>query len=279
VGTAVVDVQTGEVTRYSAAETPSWVDRIQPENFIVDQVNDRGEYSHGWWNPSKQDVLQVSSIDLVYDVKGRADYYVGLTSISSDKGLVGFLLIDSRTKEIRRFNVSGATEDIAELAAEKVFPEKHYEATNALPFMLNGEPTYVMALRDAATGIARSYGMVSLRNYQVVAVADTLQAAERLYASKLSMDRTSVESSTVAERRAVPGVVQRIAAEVHSGNTMYYVTLDGSGRIYVGASDISEELVLTKPGDKVTIEVDKGTARVTNMASFNNLDIPDAFKQ
>ena len=35
VGTAVVDAQSGEVNIYSIKDTPSWVDRIQPESFVT----------------------------------------------------------------------------------------------------------------------------------------------------------------------------------------------------------------------------------------------------
>ena len=38
VGTAIVDAQTGEVNVYSIEDTPKWVDRIQPESFVVEQI-------------------------------------------------------------------------------------------------------------------------------------------------------------------------------------------------------------------------------------------------
>ena len=50
VGTAVVDAQSGEVKVYSIEDTPKWVDRIQPESFVVDQIRDWGLYVNGFLN-------------------------------------------------------------------------------------------------------------------------------------------------------------------------------------------------------------------------------------
>ena len=38
-GTVICDAQTGEITEYSIEETPIWVDRIMPEYFIENQIN------------------------------------------------------------------------------------------------------------------------------------------------------------------------------------------------------------------------------------------------
>jgi hypothetical protein len=43
-------MQSGVINEYSIAKTPKWVDRIQPLDFIEDQLNDWGEYVHGYWN-------------------------------------------------------------------------------------------------------------------------------------------------------------------------------------------------------------------------------------
>lgn len=69
---------------------------------------------------------------------------------------------------------------LSQRAAEGVMPEKRYSATNALPFMVHGEPSYVMALRDG-TGLARAYAVVNMRSFNIVATGETLQAAIRLY--------------------------------------------------------------------------------------------------
>ena len=59
-GIVVVDAQTGAMTDYAIADAPKWVDRVQPINFIEDQLNDWGEYVHGYWNFSNSNKLQIT---------------------------------------------------------------------------------------------------------------------------------------------------------------------------------------------------------------------------
>jgi hypothetical protein len=40
VGVVLVNAQTGAIKKHSIATTPKWVDRIQPINFIENQLND-----------------------------------------------------------------------------------------------------------------------------------------------------------------------------------------------------------------------------------------------
>ena len=42
IGVATVNASTGETKRYSINDAPKWIDRIQPESFVVDQINDWG---------------------------------------------------------------------------------------------------------------------------------------------------------------------------------------------------------------------------------------------
>lgn len=74
------------------------------------------------------------------------------------------------------------------------------------------------------------------------------------------------------------GTIVRIAAEFRNNQTMYYITLASGGTtlgtIFTGSSDLSEELVLTKPGDKVELSYSDSHTRVVGMSKFHNLDIP-----
>ncbi|MDE1171184.1 MAG: hypothetical protein PW734_08265 [Verrucomicrobium sp.] len=232
-GVATVDAQTGEVKQYGINDAPAWIDRIQPAWFVKEQAQNRGYYAAGWFNPSDTDRTEVSSVDLVYAADGHADYYVGMTSLGKKSGLIGFMLVDSRTKKVKSYVLSGASEQAAIAAAEGVLPEKHYTATAALPFMLNSTPTYAMTMRDA-TGIARGFALVSIHDISKVVVADTLQAASRQYQMKLSQDPTSVQGSTAVTNQTLTGTVSLIGSDIRNGNTLYYFTLDSMpGRIFM----------------------------------------------
>jgi transcription elongation GreA/GreB family factor len=275
-GIATIDAQTGDVKRYNIANMPRWIDRAQPEQFVAEQLNDRGQYVHGYFNFSGKDRLRVSGdLDLVYSREGHAYWFAGETSFSSDAGLVGFVLIDSRTKQARHFKIAAVTESVASSVVENVNPEKHYQATNPLPFMVEGIPTYVMGLTDSQ-GVARAYGMVSMQNHQIVAVAETLAATLRLYEAHLSANKTQADIGTAAKLVTINATVRRIASESRGTQTNYYLVLESAAnvdlakRIFTATSDVSEELVLTQHGDEVEVQVTETTSRIQSIVKFDN---------
>lgn len=270
-GVVVLDVQSGESKFYTIADAPAWVDRIQPESFVREQLADRLEYVNGWLNPSNKDKLALSGeVDLVYGADDKAYFYAGITSVGRDNGIVGYFLVDTRTKEVTRYSMVGVTENVAQAAAQGVNPEKKYEATNALPFMVGGSPAYVMALRDG-TGIARSFAVVDLRDYQRVAVADTLPAAIRAFQSKMSLERTEMGASSNPNEESLTAKVLRVGQEVRQGNTVYTLLLAGfEDKLFSVDQNRSEELSVTQVGDTVEITTLKGEQRVLPVLAFEN---------
>lgn len=270
---AIVDPQTGAITPYALNQVPAWADIVQPARFVASQIKNRAYLIHGWINPSDKDRLDITgSPDLVYGADHRAYWYVGLTSAGNDNGLVGFYLVDSRTKAVRRFELAGATEDVAEKAAEGVIPEKHYQATQALPFVVDGKPTYVFSLRDNS-GIPRAFAMVNIQTFQTLAVGDTLVGTLRQYEAALSRDPSATGNVTSqVNAQYLAGTITRIAAVVRQGNTTYVLSLDTlPGHVLVGSSDLSEALPLARPNDsvEVTLQTNKQSL-VYNLTSFTD---------
>ncbi len=274
-GVVVLDVQSGDVKFYAIADAPAWVDRIQPEDFVKTQLSDRLEYVNGWLNPSNKDKLALSGdVDLVYGADGKAYFYAGITSVGRDNGIVGYFLVDTRTKEVTRYSMVGVTESVAQAAAQGVNPEKKYEATNALPFMVGGEsPAYVMAMRDS-TGIARAYAVVDIRDYQRVAVADTLPAAIRAFQSKMNIERTEMGSASRPNDVSMTAKVLRIGQEVRQGNTVYTLQLQGQeSKLYSADQNRSEDLSVTREGDTVRVSTLLNEQRVLPVLAFENLSL------
>jgi hypothetical protein len=99
-GVVLVNCPSGELQYYSLEDTPAWVDRIQPERFIITQLNNWGEFVHGIFNFSDKDKLTTSSnLTLVYAKDGRSIWTTGLTSLGADEGTIEFILVDRRSKE------------------------------------------------------------------------------------------------------------------------------------------------------------------------------------
>lgn len=276
VGTAVVDAQTGEVNIYSIEDTPSWVDRIQPESFVTSQIQDWGLYVNGFLNSviSEEGVLLPSEgISLVYGKDGKSYWYTGITSAGSDESTVGFMLVDSRTKESKLYMQTGATETAAMSTAEGKVQEKNYQATFPVMYNILGKPTYVLGLKDKA-GLVKQVAFVSVEDYNLIGLGETKEDAYKNYKEVLESDGNDLQISNDETLEKIEGTVERINQDVKSGNTTYYITLKNNSQlIFTGASKISSELPLTVVGDKISIYYDKTDSNIISISEFDNENI------
>ena len=276
-GTAIVDAKTGETKFYSIKDTPEWVDRIQPESFVVDQINSWGVYVNGFINSviSEKGVLKATEgTSLVYGDDDRSYWYTGITSAGGDESTIGFMLVDSRTKEAKLYKQPGATEMAAMKSAEGSVQEKNYEATFPVMYNILGQPTYVSSLKDKA-GLVKRVVFVSVEDYNIVGVGRDKAEAMKNYKDALESGGSSLEIDESDEfDKELEGTVKRIAADTKNGNTVYYLTLDtDEGNIFYATSKISKELPLTKEGDKIKITFSKDEKDVIEIDEFDNYNI------
>ncbi|AXG74198.1 hypothetical protein DVK85_08080 [Flavobacterium arcticum] len=273
VGVVVLDAQTGAIQEYSVSETPDWVDRIQPQNFIEDQLNDWGEYVHGYWNFANENKLQITEgLTLVYGENGRPYWYTGLTSVGKDESAVGFVLVDTRTKETTYYHQGGATEYAARRSAEGKVQEKGYNASMPVPYTINNIPTYVMTLKDGG-GLVKMYAMVAITDYTIVGVGNTMNEAMMAFKNVYNMTGNSIDPNAISDKNTLTTVVQRIQSDIKSGNSFYYFTVDGSAKIFIGSSQLSNELPITQVGDSIDISFDTDAEQVINVSTFDNLNL------
>ena len=182
-GVIVLDVQSGELKSYPIDSAPKWIDRIQPAQFMRHQLNDWGKYKDGWVNSwlGADGVLKTTEgISLVYGNDGKSYFYTGMQSVGSDEGTVGFVLINTRTKEMRLYEQAGATEVAARNSAEDEFQDFGYRATNPILYNIGGVPTYFMTLK-ASSGLVKASAFVSVEDYSLVGSGKTTEAALRNY--------------------------------------------------------------------------------------------------
>lgn len=276
-GTAIVDAKTGETKFYSIKDTPEWVDRIQPESFVVDQINSWGVYVNGFINSviSEKGVLKATEgTSLVYGEDNKSYWYTGITSAGGDESTIGFMLVDSRTKEAKLYKQPGATEMAAMKSAEGSVQEKNYEATFPVMYNILGQPTYVSSLKDKA-GLVKRVVFVSVEDYNIVGVGRDKAEAMKNYKDALESGGSSLEIDESDEfDKELEGTVKRIAADTKNGNTVYYLTLDtDEGNIFYATSKISKELPLTKEGDRIKITFSKDEKDVIEIDEFDNYNI------
>jgi hypothetical protein len=273
-GVVVVDAATGQMQSYPPTEAPAWVDRVQPEDIIDDQLDWWGEYVHGFWNFSNKDKLQTTKgMSLVYGKNNRSYWYTGITSVGNDEGTVGFVLVDTRNKETTWFRQTGATETAAMQSAAGKVQEKGYEPSFPITYNINGVPTYVMALKDQA-GLIKMAAMVSVQDYSLVGVGSTLQEALRSYRGTINNLGNALAPSSSRTYLKLQSSISRLGQETLNGNTYYYLLLEGEeDRLFVATTGLSAALPITQAGDIVEVQYDDTVSQVVDLLKFENLSL------
>ena len=277
VGVIAVDVQSGEINRYSIDDAPVFIDRIQPEAFITYQLNDWGKFVHGWFNSwiKQKDVLKkTEGTSLVYS-GDEAYFYSGMQSAGSDRGTTGFVLVNTRTKKTSMYRISGITEDRAAEALEnaKGVKEAGYYATPAILYNIGNRPVYFSTLKGA-DGLVKMYGFIALKNEQILGVGTTVRDALRAFETALINSSDSVSLDSSITETVLKATVKAAVSETVSGMTYYFLMLDEYPELeFFGSSDNFRELKWTKPGDVVELTYPDGEQQTVSLRSFNNLDI------
>jgi hypothetical protein len=272
-GVVVVNAQNGVIKEYSIKNTPLWVDRIQPISFIVDQLNDWGEYVKGYWNFSNENKLQITEdLTLVYGKNNKSYWYTGITSVGKDESAVGFVLVDTRTKETTFYKQSGATEFAAQSSAQGKVQEKGFIASLPIPYNINNIPTYVMTLKDNG-GLVKMYAMVSIADYTIVGTGNSMREALTAYKTAFNSSGNKINSGEKSARKVVESVVVRIQNDVKNGNSFYYFTVKDYPNIFVGSSQISNQLPITAVGDLVKISFDVDSEEIVDVSTFENISL------
>lgn len=249
-GIILVDAVTGELTDYPVNEIPSWIDRVYPADLVVEQANNWGTLSGGYWNSmfGQKGVLETTDGYNYIALNDDVWLYTGITSVVADESNIGFIMVNMRTKETRLYSVNGAEEYSAMDSARGKVQEKGYTATFPILINVADRPTYFISLKDNA-GLVKAYAFVDVQSYQNVAVGDTIAEARDAYI-KMIAGSGEVSSDTLDR---VSGTVEYISSAVKEGNTYYYLQLEGDDRIFIAAISVSDRLPIIKTGDTLTM--------------------------
>ena len=135
-------------------------------------------------------------------------------------------------------------------SAEGKVQNLKYTATFPILINAGGQPTYFLSLKDSA-GLVKKYAFVSVENYQIVSVGDSVAEAEKAYYQLLS-DNGKVKVDI--ENKKVSGKIVEINEAVVNGNTHYYFKIEGYNQIFIASISLNNQLPLAKTGDVVTVE-------------------------
>ena len=208
---------------------------------IQEQYNWSGRYQQGWFNSwlGQAGVVQTTpgtNGSLGYNYIAKDDdvwVYTGVTSATSDNSIVGFVLVDQRTAESHYYAVAGATEASAMESAEGQVQNLRYVSTFPLLINVSNQPTYFMALKDAA-GLVKKFAMIDIQRYQNVAVGDTVAECQKNYETLLATNGalSQADMTSTGTFGEANGTIRTIAQAVIEGNSHFYVTLEGDDEIY-----------------------------------------------
>lgn len=190
-GAIIVNPTDGSTEYFDVAEIPQWADVIFPGDLLCMHYDWYGKLSNGFINSviGKKGCKQVTQYlgdeesASAYDAVPLNDYgyivmegdvwiYTGVTSVNGDSSNIGFLLANERTGETHYYPVAGADEKSAMAAAEGEVQEKGYQASFPSLINVDGQPTYIMVLKDAS-GLVKLYAAVNVEQYNLVTTATT----------------------------------------------------------------------------------------------------------
>lgn len=277
-GVVIVNAVTGEMTEYTVDQVRSskelqWIDGIYSDALLVEQFNYYGQYQKGFINSILgQDGVKIATEGSNYLAQNDDVYmYTGVTSAGNDQAIIGFVLVNMRTKAASFYEVSGAKEYSAMSSAQGDVQDYSYNATFPILLNISGQPTYFMSLKDADSLVKR-FAMVNVQNYQVAVTGVTIAECMEEYVDKLEhnnikidvdiediIDATDTENQpdgTVAPADrtvTVKGTVTDIRTAVMNGESVYYIELDENGIYYTVKASDEPSVVIMNKGQKAKI--------------------------
>lgn len=281
-GCIILDPITGDMEKYDLEDVPQWVDMVYDGNTICEQYNWYGKLSNGFWNSmiSKKGCKKVTSYyaydeeedetvevpDYGYVAKdGDIWIYTGVTSVNSDSSNIGFLLANERTGESHYYTINGADEKSAMSAAQGEVQEKGYVASFPSLINVEGNPTYIMVLKDAS-GLVKLYAAVNVEQYNLVTTASTQEKCISQYKELLGLETNEADGTDVtpipAEDTETEDTIEATDETTIVIKDIKYADIDGNTYIYLITDDdkifkakisTHEDMLLLQTGDSINI--------------------------
>lgn len=285
-GAITVDAQSGELKEYSIDKAPDWVDRIQPEEFILDQIKWWGEYQRGyvnsWWD--QMDVqMPTPGLTLVYS-EGKSFWYTGIQSLgssnSNSESTSGFMLVNTRDKSAKYYKIAGVNEIEAQNIANDIPFAKtaDYFANRPVLYNLRNIPSYFMVFKGRS-GNATGYAFVSVTNRSIFGGGPTPEIAEQEYLKRMASSGMLAHEDDTVEKLEGDYTVKEITLV---GTVFYLHIKELPGLEFYADNSAFDDLKWTlqrqnlrrEPTEqKVHIKFGKGENIHIPLDDFQNLDL------
>ena len=173
-GAVILNAITGDTEYYDVDDIPNWVDIVYDGDLLTQLYDWYGELSGGFFNSvfAKKDCKHVTA-DFGYKMFDDDVWvFTGVTSVASDQSNIGFVLMNSRTGEIRYYGIPGAEEYSVMRSAEGEVQNLGYTASFPSVINVEGQPTYIMTLKDKGS-LVKQYALIHVVRYNIVVTATT----------------------------------------------------------------------------------------------------------
>ncbi len=275
-------------------EDIQWIDQIYSKDLLIKQYNYYGKYRNGFFNGYIGQTGVVSTTEGASYIASGDDVwlYTGVTSVTADDSIVGFAIINQRTKEAVFQKISGTTESGAQTSAQGIVSDKGWTATFPVLLNMDGEATYFMALKD--NSVVKSFAMVSVERVQDAVRSEDdanpdLKACIDAYIAKVKSSTGRVINMTIdadlpdaiggdtptgpdepdtADIGTVTGVITDIRTAVIGGESVYFFALDSKPVYYSIAASDNNVVVILSRGDTVTITYKTGDGQILDARSL-----------
>lgn len=228
----IVDALDGSTEKYNIDDVPEWVDRVYSADLLVSYYDYYGRLRGGYINSilGQKGCLQTTYGYNYIALNDDVWVYTGITSVTGDQSIVGFVLMNQRTAETRFYSMAGAEEYSAMASAEGQVQHLGYKATFPLLLNIADQPTYFMALKDDA-GLVKNYAMVNIAKYQIVAVGNSILECEQNYINLMNSNGIEAEEEGKEESIA-EGIIEKISELIVEGNSHYFIKLSGNDKLF-----------------------------------------------
>ena len=250
------------------ADDLRWIDRLYSSELLIQQYNYHGKYNGGFWNSilGQKNVYMTTEGNSIIAKDDDVYLYTGVTSVTSDKSIIGFILINQRTKAATYYRVAGAMESTAMETAQGMVQDLGYTAAFPLLINVGDQPTYFMALKDSEQ-VNQRFAMIDVEKYNTIkVVGDSLTDCLEQYLKALTAAGMNVEfnvddiqeggeSGEVKpdEVKTVTGTVAEIRTAVMGGESWYFIKLAGGDVYYSVSASKAKDAIILNNGQNVTV--------------------------
>lgn len=281
----VLNSVTGQAKVYDLKDTPEYIDAPLTSAVASSMNNYFGKYGKGWLNSifTKDDVKQPTSNGIysggaVTPLMSKSGHLLYFTDFTSDDAkqdsALGYSLIDARTgiMEYYRDNKGMMDSDGAISIAEKIYPEKKWDAKMPILYNVEGVPTWIISLLDV-NGIFKGYVYVSATDSDIVVDGNDAQKTLEAYKVRLSMKGSNNRNTTKTELESISGEVQRVNKVVIDGTETVSFLLKGNNTVYTISTSNNIYSMFLKEGDKVSFKANK--SKDDKVSTIEDITIED----